>query len=912
MEIEMTDSAEKDELAVAAVRDGDAERYRELVERYERQAYAVAWSRLGDAALAEEAAQEAFIRGYRQIGLLGNGAKFSGWISSITRNIAINLGLRNRRELKRRERWALDHLPEATSELDESDAPHSPGTLRQSLEELPAKHRECLVLFYLESKSGAEAATALGISESAFRVRLHRARGALREQLENKLASSLEKLRPGKALTPAIMATLLASPSAKAATIGGTTSAGIGAKILSTFGKSFLFSWMLPLIVMVPSILFSWFSFRADNQNFREPNGFRARLHRQIGLTVLWGFPLIMLSCFCVSYVIKMHWGINSIYVGLGLLLVPQLAFSARMFTVNRNRFHLVNFFGFLFVTVAVGVTAVGWLPYQWFSFVAFPGILLSLLTQKHRPARMDYNLFLRATEGLLRFPSETETVRSEERFHRSTLLAFARFLGSHFLLKNFRWEKRGLALGLPPAKPSFIKNLKLGFPSIIGPNSSHIVLEWDGTVTAHCSARELNELAAMAPRTSHNPAELESLVAKSVTYAWQKFREQDLAAAAHAIGNSPESEVFVVPPAKAKSVRWLRRLGFAVLLLILPLLILLLWRPVWMSGMKPVSITEAQVRSFLNDATPNPDPRRSRTNSALSALSRCMLLPSTNLFSSEGLSAMRDEIVQGEGFDSFRRTSRKIAWLTSGGWSLNAVGGGWISLNDFGLQPSDVAEHIRIAGTYMRDNHWEHFLQRRRFGTNSWIKRIGFPQVMELQFLKTVDSLAFTGRNEFIQLIASVQALPGQTSQNNWRPVRGLFYTRDWPPLQDTYYSLAALEILDGLDGIDREACIEGILKHHAGEGFFTSPVGGISKYQIKGDAQDTIAAFESLRILNALERVEDLEKWEFRPNRNGVPDGVYTWYDVEAWGAKQRFERFLRERRENPQAPARSLLEP
>jgi hypothetical protein len=52
----MTDSvkqtAQQDESAVATVRSGDAERYRELVERHERRVYAVAWSRLGDAALA--------------------------------------------------------------------------------------------------------------------------------------------------------------------------------------------------------------------------------------------------------------------------------------------------------------------------------------------------------------------------------------------------------------------------------------------------------------------------------------------------------------------------------------------------------------------------------------------------------------------------------------------------------------------------------------------------------------------------------------------------------------------------------------------------------------------------------------------------------------------------------------------
>jgi RNA polymerase sigma-70 factor, ECF subfamily len=167
---DMTDSAnqnaQQDEAAVVAVKGGDAGRYRELVERHERRVYAVAWSRLGDAALAEEATQEAFIRAYRRLWLLGDGAKFSGWVNTIARRVAINFGLRHRRELVRRERWALESPSAATGEnpAEESDPLYTPETLRQTLAGLPAAHRECLVLFYIEGKSGAEAAAALGIS----------------------------------------------------------------------------------------------------------------------------------------------------------------------------------------------------------------------------------------------------------------------------------------------------------------------------------------------------------------------------------------------------------------------------------------------------------------------------------------------------------------------------------------------------------------------------------------------------------------------------------------------------------------------------------------------------------------------------------------------------------------------------
>ena len=147
---------------------------------------------------------------------------------------------------------------------------------------------------------------------------------------------------------------------------------------------------------------------------------------------------------------------------------------------------------------------------------------------------------------------------------------------------------------------------------------------------------------------------------------------------------------------------------------------------------------------------------------------------------------------------------------------------------------------------------------------------------------------------------------------------MRGLFYTPGWPALQDTYYDLAALEILGGLDKIDREACIKRILKLHHGKGYFTSPgFGGENEYHIDGSTRDTIAAFESLRILGALDRVKDLDKWQFRvadynsskPDANGVR--VLTWDEIEAWVCQQRLGKILLEHKEHPSAPIHSLLE-
>ena len=197
-----------DSQAIAAIRGGQIERYRELIERYERQVYAVAWARLGDATLAEDAAQEAFIRAFRLLGWLRDPARFAGWITRIARTVAINLGLRHRRELRRRERWALDAAAGEPNGAAEPEAARAEtgaipaATLQTAMTALPARHRECLVLHYLEGRSVADAASLLGISEGAFKVRLHRARASLRRRLEQELAANLGRLGPDATWCP--------------------------------------------------------------------------------------------------------------------------------------------------------------------------------------------------------------------------------------------------------------------------------------------------------------------------------------------------------------------------------------------------------------------------------------------------------------------------------------------------------------------------------------------------------------------------------------------------------------------------------------------------------------------------------------------------------------------------------------
>jgi hypothetical protein len=158
---------------------------------------------------------------------------------------------------------------------------------------------------------------------------------------------------------------------------------------------------------------------------------------------------------------------------------------------------------------------------------------------------------------------------------------------------------------------------------------------------------------------------------------------------------------------------------------------------------------------------------------------------------------------------------------------------------------------------------------------------------------------------------------IPGRRSLKEWKSVNGLFMTQGWDPLHDTYEALTMLEMLGGLDQIDREACIQGILRMHQGKGVFGAPMGSDrAVLLIWGDARDTFCA---------LDRVPDLAQWQFRPMYasttrspveaspvSGPQPKHVTWDEIEGWVCQQRLARDLREHATDPSVPYHSLLEP
>lgn len=184
MSAEAVARAELEDLVVAA-RHGDDGAFAELVRRTHGDTYALARRLVSNDDDALDVVQDAYLRAYRSLHKFRGDSQFTTWMYRITANCASTY-------LGRRRRHQHDDLGDHLEVLDprpENDpaVAADSSTLRERLEDavagLPPRLRAVVVLRDIYDLSHAEIADELGISESAAKVRLHRARRRLRTEV---------------------------------------------------------------------------------------------------------------------------------------------------------------------------------------------------------------------------------------------------------------------------------------------------------------------------------------------------------------------------------------------------------------------------------------------------------------------------------------------------------------------------------------------------------------------------------------------------------------------------------------------------------------------------------------------------------------------------------------------------------
>ncbi len=168
---------------VELTKQGHTEAFSELVRRHQQMTYNLAYRFMRDPALAEDMAQEAFIKAFRLLAGFRGDSSFSTWLYRVTCSVCLT-------ELGRRKRRGEVELKPAhynTAALHPSDGRDLPEHIRRCVTKLSDRYAEIVTLYYLKGISYDEIAEALDIPMGTLKTWMFRARKQLRRIVEKEL-----------------------------------------------------------------------------------------------------------------------------------------------------------------------------------------------------------------------------------------------------------------------------------------------------------------------------------------------------------------------------------------------------------------------------------------------------------------------------------------------------------------------------------------------------------------------------------------------------------------------------------------------------------------------------------------------------------------------------------------------------
>jgi len=175
---------------VAAWQAGDDDAFEQLVRRHEKRVFRLLLRMMGSREEAEDVAQETFISLYRHGKRFRSEARFSTFVYRVAANAALNRRRTLGRGRTRIEKLAVrqaagDDLPQQPRDPEDSTLGHElTRHVRDALGTLSPALRMPVVLYDIEGLSYGEIAKVLGVAEGTVKSRIHRARQALREELQ--------------------------------------------------------------------------------------------------------------------------------------------------------------------------------------------------------------------------------------------------------------------------------------------------------------------------------------------------------------------------------------------------------------------------------------------------------------------------------------------------------------------------------------------------------------------------------------------------------------------------------------------------------------------------------------------------------------------------------------------------------
>lgn len=160
---------------------GEEALYATLVDKYKSYAYTIALKIVENKPEAEEVAQDGFIKAFQHLKKFNREAKFSTWLYRIVFNTAISYKRKTKQPLQSIENSILEYTERADHELEKDD---KQIFIAQAMEKLSEADRLAVQLYYIKEYSLDEIAELSGQNINTLKVRLHRARQRLADELK--------------------------------------------------------------------------------------------------------------------------------------------------------------------------------------------------------------------------------------------------------------------------------------------------------------------------------------------------------------------------------------------------------------------------------------------------------------------------------------------------------------------------------------------------------------------------------------------------------------------------------------------------------------------------------------------------------------------------------------------------------
>ena len=183
-------TTEQEFLLIDRILGGDREAYSALVDRYKSYAYTIALKIVLNRPEAEEIAQDAFVKAFQYLKNFNREAKFSTWLYRIVFNTAVSYKRKNRVQFQGFENTIIAFEQGADDNIHRDDKQQF---ILQAMDRLNEADRLAIQLYYIKEFSLEETAEMMGQNENTIKVRVHRAR--------QRLADELKKILKEEALT---------------------------------------------------------------------------------------------------------------------------------------------------------------------------------------------------------------------------------------------------------------------------------------------------------------------------------------------------------------------------------------------------------------------------------------------------------------------------------------------------------------------------------------------------------------------------------------------------------------------------------------------------------------------------------------------------------------------------------------